>query len=120
MENANLKYCPFCSSSSLSISCAGHWFIHCFGCKAVVHFGVVNKDEITLKWNIHTQTSEECLDNAKKAKNERGAGRKPKLNDADRKRLLFLYKSGQTYRQLSEDFMISVGTVHKIINEHRK
>ncbi|MCL2358026.1 MAG: helix-turn-helix domain-containing protein [Defluviitaleaceae bacterium] len=122
MKKDALKYCPFCSSSRVRLDRAGYWFLNCLDCKVVVHFyhsGARDKEDVILRWNIRAQTLEDCA-NVQKLKNERGAGRKPKLNRQEKEKIKVWRKRGMTYRRIAEHMGLSVGTVHKIISEQKK
>ena len=49
--------------------------------------------------------------------NERGAGRKSKLNDHDKEVIKMYRLQGKTIKEISELYNCSVGLIHKIINE---
>ena len=50
-------------------------------------------------------------------KNERGAGRKPKLSEQDQELIKMYRIQGKTIRELALMFNCSLGTIHKLINE---
>lgn len=52
-----------------------------------------------------------------KIHNERGAGRKSKLNDHDKEVIKMYRLQGKTIKEISELYNCSVGLIHKIINE---
>ena len=56
--------------------------------------------------------------NIHKLINERGAGRKPKLTEAEIQSIKMYRLQGLSYRTIAEMFNCSVGLVHKLINEH--
>lgn len=55
--------------------------------------------------------------NVQKIKNERGAGRKTKINDDIIKRVTILKLKGKSIRAIAKEVELSVGTIHKIITE---
>ena len=55
--------------------------------------------------------------NVQKIKNERGAGRKTKINDDVIRIVTMLKLQGKSIRAIAKEVELSVGTVHKIINE---
>lgn len=57
--------------------------------------------------------------NVQKIKNERGAGRKPKFNDVEIQSIKMYKLQGKSYRTVAEMFNCSVGTIYKLINEHK-
>jgi len=67
---------------------------------------------------------EECssakTEPVQKLKNERGAGRKPFLHLEKEDVLYFHEKEKMSYRKIADMCNISVGSVHKLINEHKK
>jgi DNA invertase Pin-like site-specific DNA recombinase len=71
-------------------------------------------------WNIRAQTIDECPAPVQKLINERGAGRKPKISNIDKQLILDSVSRGSSYRSTAHYFKVSVGTVHKLINEHKK
>lgn len=80
-------------------------------------------------WDIEQRAWEKVLEENKelkkqldgsvqKIKNERGAGRKPKFNDTEIQSIKMYKLQGKSYRAIAEIFNCSVGTIHKLINEH--
>ena len=57
--------------------------------------------------------------NVHKIKNERGAGRKQKLTNAEIQAIKMYRLQGKSYRAIADMFGCSVGLVHKIINEQK-
>ena len=55
--------------------------------------------------------------NVQKIKNERGAGRKTKINDDIIKRVTMLKLKGKSIRAIAKEVELSIGTIHKIITE---
>lgn len=55
-----------------------------------------------------------------KIKNERGAGRKPKINDDIIRAVTMLRLQNKSIRAISKEVGLAVGTVQKIITEHIK
>ena len=55
-----------------------------------------------------------------KIKNERGAGRKSKIDNNIIATVTMLKLQGKSIRKISEEIGLSVGTVHKIIVKHIK
>lgn len=53
-----------------------------------------------------------------KIKNERGGGRKPKINDVIIDQVKELRLQGKSIRAIALDVNLSVGSVQKIVNEH--
>lgn len=79
-------------------------------------FHKVSEDNISLKKEI-----EELKNNSvQKIKNERGAGRKSKIDNNIIATVTMLKLQGKSIRKISEEIGLSVGTVHKIINKHIK
>jgi len=66
-----------------------------------------------LKNEFNEKLSEEYW---KPAKNERGAGRKPKLTKELHSEIIRRKKSGETYRQIANAVGLSLGTVNKACN----
>lgn len=52
-----------------------------------------------------------------KPKNERGAGRKQKFNDADIENIKIYRLQKKTIKEIAEIYSCSVGLIHKLINE---
>ena len=71
-------------------------------------------------WNIRAQALDDCPAPVQKLKNERGAGRKPALAFMDKQTLKDMREYGYSYREIAKLCGVSVGTVHKLINEHKK
>ena len=57
------------------------------------------------------------VNRVQKIKNERGAGRKTKINDDVIRIVTMLKLQGKSIRAIAKEVELSVGTVHKIINE---
>ena len=55
-----------------------------------------------------------------KIKNERGAGRKTKINDDIIRTVYMLKLQNKSVRAIAEEIGLSVGTAQKIITEHIK
>ena len=51
------------------------------------------------------------------ARNPRGAGRRPTIKDYE-ERVIALRESNKSIREISRETGISIGSVHKLINEH--
>lgn len=58
--------------------------------------------------------------NVQKIKNERNAGRKPKINDDIIRTVTMLRLQNKSIRAISKEVGLAVGTVQKIITEHIK
>ena len=77
-------------------------------------FHKVSKENICLKKEIEELKN----GSVQKIKNERGAGRKSKIDNNIIAAVTMLKLQGKSIRKISEEIGLSVGTVHKIINEH--
>ena len=77
-----------------------------------------NRDTIQeLLKEIEKLKSNNCV---QKTKNERNAGRKSKIDDNIISVVTMLKLQGKSIRAIAKEIDLSVGTVHKIINEHIK
>lgn len=113
MYRPSLKHCPFCSGEAgYSDGC-----IFCYDCYAQMS---AKTDLLTLVdlWNIRAQTLEDCAP-VHKLKNERGAGRKRLLLEGEISEILSKRKNGMSIRKIADEMMVSVGLVHKLINERK-
>ena len=96
---------------------------------------IIESHEITIKGKDDTikknrDTIQELLNeneqlkyngnNVHKIKNERGAGRKTKINDDIIRTVYMLKLQNKSVRAIAEKIGLSVGTVQKIITEHIK
>ncbi|MBR5509577.1 MAG: hypothetical protein IKV59_05945 [Lachnospiraceae bacterium] len=78
----------------------------------------MKRDIDTLNMRIQSLEREnKKLKNPPKIRNERNAGRKPKMRDEQKYQIKQMYKSGMSMKQISETLECSVGLIHKIIHE---
>jgi|GEM_PF-1536762 len=138
MKKYNLKHCPLCGNEvDLKERGTGGWgsffSIECITC-GVRLTGKNGADAkiIIDHWNTRAQTLDDCINAQKlineqgeissvhKLKNERGAGRKPKLSKKTIDEIIYMRSMHWSYRGIAETMKVSVGTVHKIISEHKK
>lgn len=54
----------------------------------------------------------------KKVHNQRGAGRKPRFTDKQKKEIKEKRENGHTIKEIAKEFKCSVGLIHKLINEN--
>lgn len=90
------------------------------------HEITIKAKDVTIKNNRNTiqsllQEIEELKKcSVQKIKNERGAGRKSKIDNNIIATVTMLKLQGKSIRKISEEIGLSVGTVHKIIIKHIK
>lgn len=122
MSEINLKPCPFCGGEAKANNCgAGMYFIRCNTCGASMGDNFISKASAVERWNIRTIQLDDYIPveapPVQKIKNERGAGRKPKLNRNDIYNICGMHSRNRSMRDIAKVFKVSVGTVHEIINE---
>ena len=66
----------------------------------------------------HLENKQQEINGVQKIKNERGAGRKSKINDDVIRAVTMLRLQGKSVRAIALEIGLSIGTVQKIINEH--
>lgn len=67
------------------------------------------------------QFMQEVISEPQKKHNERNAGRKPKLTNEIRDKILDLHlNKNLSYRKISTEIGVSASTAHRIIQEHKK
>lgn len=52
-------------------------------------------------------------------RNERGAGRKPKLSPVQKEEIFVMYGNGESMRRIAQHVDCSVGLIHKLIHEQK-
>jgi DNA invertase Pin-like site-specific DNA recombinase len=77
-----------------------------------------NKKTHAAAWNRRINTPSAV----QKLKNERCAGRKKKISESSiiYEKILDYHRQKISMREIARYFNVSVGTVHKIINEHKQ
>jgi DNA-binding NarL/FixJ family response regulator len=81
-----------------------------------------NKVEGSKKWNVRTIQLDDYIPatSVQKLKNERGAGRKPSDLRYAKQAVMLYREDGYSMRKIAKIYGVSVGTVHKLINEQNK
>jgi hypothetical protein len=126
----DLLPCPFCGGKAYYQKHNGksgiyedREMVYCRDCYAQVLSGSAYKSPVA-NWNSRVNTGNvqklKTERGVQKLKNERGAGRKPFIEREKQDVLLFYENENLSYRQIAELCSISVGSVHKLINEHKK
>lgn len=88
------------------------------------HKITIKNKEATIKVNdnaikiLKEEVEKLKANSVQKIKNERGAGRKSKINDDIIRTVYMLKLQNKSVRAISEEIGLSVGTVQKIITEH--
>lgn len=70
--------------------------------------------------NVQLQQRIAELEAQLKESNNRGAGRKQKLTDAQIEQIKIMHESGQSIKSISLQFECSVGTIHKALHSEIK
>jgi len=123
MSKINLKHCLFCGNGGREICYSPRsaenmfstkkYVVKCNDCHA--HTGYCDSPQQAVeRWNIRAQTLDDCTP-VQKLKNERGAGRKPKLNGEVIKEIEQLWYLRWTHREIAEKVGLSVGTICKVV-----
>ncbi|MCL2223489.1 MAG: Lar family restriction alleviation protein [Defluviitaleaceae bacterium] len=121
MHEFILLPCPFCGSEAEFVrfgSKIPYDVIRCTGCYCQTDAIIGGLKSGVESWNNRVTYGSPAP--VQKLKNERGAGRKPKISDIDKQRILDFVSRGSSYRSTAHYFKVSLGTVHKLINEHEK
>ena len=111
----NLLPCPFCGGEA-EIQEFSIWnVVYCKECSA----SVSELDEITKVLSVWNKRVTSSI-SVQKLKNERGAGRKRKDVNVVDLVLHKRYNENYTIRSIAYEMGLSVGCVHKLINEHEE
>ena len=118
----DLLPCPFCGSEAKTLNCGANLYaVQCTKCKAFMGSDMSSFNHPISGVELWSNRINYTIPISAQKKNERGAGRKPKvLPDNLIKDICDEKRAGLSYKAISELRGISVGHIHKLINEHLK